>query len=189
MVRHIRNAATSAWGRPSYHNQCRLQAENEDSQYFRRLRQLANDGLVLIAEGHAFVPTDEGVDVRSRGVWALVPCIDNHNRPYLTVSEVGHQCCDMPPGHSQTIQKPAQQESCDASELVTVIVSHAGCSSCGPHFSCTCTMKFRSNYQSTGRVQVLPCTTESHADMPQMYAEAVHAILYVVLYLFLTLIY
>lgn len=89
LARQIRNAATSAWGSDSF-GKCRLQAETEDAQYFRRLRQLANDGLVLIAEGHAFVSTADGTDIRSHGVWGLVPCIDNYNRPYLTVSEVGN---------------------------------------------------------------------------------------------------
>ena len=85
------NAAAAAWRSRSCRDKCRLQLEDEDQEHFCRLGQLANDGLVLIADGHAFIPTEGGLKVRSHGVWALVPQIDARNRPYLTVSEVSHK--------------------------------------------------------------------------------------------------
>ena len=93
---HTSNAAAAAWRSRSCSDKCCLQLEDEDQEHFWRLRQLAKDGLVLIADGHVFVPTDGGLEVRSHGVWALVPQIDMLNRPYLTVSEASHQPSAVP---------------------------------------------------------------------------------------------
>ena len=82
------------WGNLRRQDICRLDFENRGSDYFHRLRQLAHDGLTLIAQGFGSClaasrsPAADGPSCKA-SIWALVPQIGDCNVPFLTISEVG----------------------------------------------------------------------------------------------------
>ncbi|KAK9844308.1 hypothetical protein WJX74_000631 [Apatococcus lobatus] len=71
-----------------YKNKCRMHLVDETTNQLSRLQQLANEGLVLLAGGYQFVPTEAGLDVQEHGSWALVPSVDMPNKPSLTVYQL-----------------------------------------------------------------------------------------------------
>lgn len=85
------------WGDLRRQDVCRLDFENRGPAYFHRLRQLAHDGLTLIAQGFGSClaasasPAVDGHPCKA-SIWALVPQIGDHNVPFLTISEVGPPC-------------------------------------------------------------------------------------------------
>lgn len=88
-AQQLTDNATSSWGKTGLQHKCRLQLVDEDNkQQDCRLRQLAAEGLVLLAEGYQFVQMEKGLDIREQGSWALVPCIDKDNKPCLKVYTV-----------------------------------------------------------------------------------------------------
>ncbi|KAK9845080.1 hypothetical protein WJX74_010368 [Apatococcus lobatus] len=72
---------------------CRLDIEDQSADLFHRVRQLAHDGLILIAQGWgSCLQTAKSLPAKEplgkAGIWALVPQIGICHVPFLTVSEV-----------------------------------------------------------------------------------------------------
>lgn len=82
-AQQLRENAISPRGRTGLRHKCRLHIVNEDKSHDCRLRQLAAEGLVLLAEGYQFVQMPDGLDIKEQGSWALVPCINKHDQPCL----------------------------------------------------------------------------------------------------------
>ena len=109
---------------------CRLDFENEGSDYFHRLRQLAHAGLILIAQGSgSCLQTSRSSPAQEplckAGIWALIPQIGVCHVPFLTVSEVGlnRHHHDPPLGMPDTISDVLMLRN-HASMLLDVGRSH-----------------------------------------------------------------
>ncbi|KAK9836533.1 hypothetical protein WJX74_002502 [Apatococcus lobatus] len=74
--------------------ECCLDLDNTCDEVFHRLRQLALDGLTLIAQGWACAPNTLSAssckqpERKPAGIWALTPGVGMYNRPYLMLAEV-----------------------------------------------------------------------------------------------------
>ena len=81
------------WGMDNS-NVCRLNVQNAGVDCMRRLRQLASDHLILVAQGWQPVLSRTRLShstntERKAGLWAVIPHIDQFNGGYITISKVG----------------------------------------------------------------------------------------------------